>query len=68
MQNDIFSIDEPILKYKLFFKGKDFVTLINMVHSIELNHHPIVKSRLIKQLLHWMYKNAIIICKWHLEN
>lgn len=63
MRNEIISIDEPLLKYKLFFKKNDYNTLINIVQTIELNHHPIVKDRLFKQLLHWMYSNAIFVCK-----
>lgn len=63
MAIEIISIDEPILKYKLFFTQKDFNTLKQLVQTIELNHHPIVKERLIRQLLFWMYSNAILICK-----
>lgn len=63
MPNDLIIIDEPLIGYKIVLKNTDFTTLKSMVKSIESNHHPIVKERLYRQLLHWMYKNAILVIK-----
>lgn len=64
MANDLFIIEEPILKYKLVFTKNDFNFILMVSNSIKTNHHNLyIKSRLIKQLLYWMYDNAIYVYK-----